>query len=291
MPSALRTPSTPLYAALVAGVAGLTLLAASSVEARPAGTPIAHPADAFDSHEALYRMTLEGKGEDVGIDDLTGVLGLKWERSCEGFTFTEWMTSYFWDFDGNEYWSDIRSTTWESRDRQSYGFSVTDRTNGVVSKSLSGQARWPETPPGEPRIGLIDFNEANEPSIELPAGTAFPSLHLGLLVEAAKAGKASLRRPVFDAVGETQVYDSVATIKPLPDGHASGIKRLDTERAWYMLVSYFLPEAKEPQPNYEVGFVVYENGIVDDLVATYDDELAVRADLTSLDYLPAGGGC
>lgn len=260
-----------------------------------------HPADHFVSHRGLYRMALTHADESTQIDDLTGLLGLEWENSCEGFTFTEWMLSYFWDFEGREFLSDTRSTTWESRDRKDYGFRVTDRTNGEITKKLSGNAKYARQAQRnrlahrdqEPGAGRIEFSEGEEADVDLPAGVVFPTLHLALIDEAARGGTSVLALPVFDALGEARVYTSVAHI--LPYGPSTAVDGAPSLLAGIpsttVLVSYFDPASAEELPEYEVSFRLYANGIVDALTATYNGELGVRADLIELDMMTPVAAC
>lgn len=266
-------------AAVAAGVIGMATAAAA------AGS-LAHPADGFQPHRALYAMELTSSHSSLEIGDLKGLLGLTWENACEGFTFNEWMVTQVFDTEGNSFTSDVRSTTWEARDKRDYGFRVTDRTNGELTDQRSGKAIWAAAKAAGALGGRIEFDDKASPAIDLPPGTVFPTMHLALIVEAAKAGEPSLSLGVFDPAGEARVYHSIAQIRPLKGDVKPLQKALEGLPGWQVVIAYYDVDVHEELPEYEVSLRVFENGVIDQLDATYTDEMTIRAILKEYQPLP-----
>jgi hypothetical protein len=128
----------------------------------------------------------------------------------------------------------------------------------------------------------------------------FPTEHMRLLIEAARAGKTLLEVAVYDGSesGE-KIYQSLSVIGRRiapdikPEDAAAGKDALAGLARWPVTISYFDKTAKkaddepsEQTPIYAITFEMYENGISRSLKLDYGD-FVIDGKMSSLEVKPA----
>jgi hypothetical protein len=184
--------------------------------------------------------------------------------------------------EGGEVTTDFSLTGWEGRDGLRYRFSLINDTGGRRVEEYVGQARLG----GRGKAGKAMLERPPGMTVDLPAGTIFPTEHLALVVSKAKAGASIVAAKVFDGAGEDGLYDVNGVITPAAAAESTGpVAAIKGQRAWRVRMAYFPMAKGADRPEYEVGFRLFENGISDQLLIDYGD-FAMKGELVRLDLSP-----
>ena len=222
------------------------------------------------SHRAVYDLTLLESRASASITDIQGRLVLEWAGDmCEGYTVTQRLVSEMLDTEGGRNVSDLRMTSWEAPDGSSYRFELSHYFNGDVVEEVSGRAS------AAADGGEAVFRAPEELTLELPAGTSFPTQHMVEVLASADQEGRVLEQPVFDGSGLDSLYSTTAFIADWsstgkPSQGAAWPELTDRE-SWKVRIGYFSPERQASVPEYEIGFRLYDNGVSSDLVMDYGD--------------------
>jgi len=237
----------------------------------------------LQSHVGVYELTMSKNRSDSGIAGVSGRLVLRVTDSCDGFAQSQRMVLLTSSADGEEIVRDFNFDSWESGDGTEIRFDSHDTANGKVQSRHTGRADLSAIG-GE---GKVVFTEPEPGELRLDAGTVFPTEHFKILINAAREGRHSVERRVYDGSGPDGVYDAVAWIsKPdTPSRDTAVSEQLGDGNAWNVQLAYFKPATDDFLPEYEIAFRLHENGVASDLVLDYGT-FALNARLTRLDYLP-----
>jgi hypothetical protein len=237
-------------------------------------------------HRAAYVLSL-GTAKTGGIVAIDGAMTVDWQESCEGWTMSQRMRFRVSDADGDTVDNDVSFSSWESRDSDSYRFTMRTLNDGETIEELRGRA----TLAGRGKGGRATFTEPAEEVIELPPGTLFPTLHTLLLIDEARAGRRSWSRPVFDGAtidGAMEVNAVIgATLDPGAAEPGPGIAaQLLAAPSWRVRLAFFrIDDQTGSEPEYETEFRLYANGVGTDFVFDYA-EFSIRGRLERLEALP-----
>ncbi len=266
--------------------AGLVLAGALGTAAARAATIAPVPGINLAPHRAVYELSLL-RGDAVGgVIGLRGRLALEFADACNGFTLNQRIRIQLVNAEGGAVDSDFSLTSWESRDGLRFRFTLKNELNGQVTDKYVGDAALA----GHGKAGRVSYSEPEGLTLDLPAGTIFPTEHLALLIRAAQARRQVVTAQVFDGSAEDGLHEASAFIGArLPPSTAQGllapVKGLS---AWRVRLAYFPTGKAADLPQYEVGFRLFENGISDELVLDYG-EYAIRGTLSLLEMLPDSG--
>lgn len=250
------------------------------------GSPASAAGSGLSPHRAVYVMKMIASDEGSDIASVSGRLVLEWQGSaCEGWVTNQRIVNRMGSKQGDAFVSDFRVSSWEAGDGNAYTFSMIHYINGQTVEEIEGSASRDGASGGEATLTKPD-----DGSITLPGGTVFPTEQIGLMLDAALAGKTVYSVPVFDGSDTEHYFDTTAIIggkgTGTPDGEeADAGGALAGISYWPVQVSYFDPGNNNGLPDYEVAFHVYENGVSTGLVMDYGD-LVIGAELTQLDMLP-----
>ena len=123
-------------------------------------------------------------------------------------------------------------------------------------------------------------------TIQLPAGTLFPSSHTILLIDKAHEGENFLSRQVFDgATDENAVQISAAIgVKVAADDAAVKLSPLLQRPGWRFRLAFFPADASVEKPDYELGMRLLDNGVSREMLIDYG-EYSIRAKLDDIEPL------
>jgi hypothetical protein len=173
--------------------------------------------------------------------------------------------------------SDLRSTSWEDGDGNSYRFKIETRMNETDPQPVDGIAE---------RKGKTVTVKLKQPvaktfTIE---NAVFPTEQVRLIIEAAKQGKSLLELVVYDGSdGGEKVYNTLTVIgqpiagtkAPAKPDPTTGNDTFKSQTRWPVTVSYYDAAAKqdtgEQTPVYAMSFELYEDGVSRSLVLDYND--------------------
>jgi hypothetical protein len=246
-------------------------------------------------HVAIYDLTLKSSRGKRALESVRGRIVYDFSgSSCEGYALQFRQVTELDSGEGKVALSDLRTTTWEEGEGKAFRFKSQNYMNQEQIGEVDGSADREKTG--------VAVNLSKPESKKFEAGrVVFPTEHMRLLIEAARAGKSLLEVDVYDGSESGQkIYHSLSVIghrvepdKKLDDAAAetdslSGLAR------WPVTISYFdsKDEKKgdapsEQTPVYAISFEMYENGISRALRLDYGD-FVIDGKMSSLEVKKTG---
>ena len=167
-------------------------------------------------HRATYEMKLSVARPNSGIVEVNGNMVLETVEACDGWEVKRRIKLTFLRNDGEEFSTDSNFSSYETKDGLELRFSVRNAQNDEIEEELRGKADL-ESQGGK---GRASFTLPENRSFELPTGTLFPTTHLRLIIEHARAGEQSVSYKVFDGARLDGAFQVNAVIgrPPRPTG-------------------------------------------------------------------------
>ena len=242
------------------------------------------------AHRAIYDLSLLSGGGGADFTDVTGKMYLDWSDVCDGWTLTQHVRMIFVGRNGNTIINDFSFSSWESRDGSKFRYTMRSTTNDELNEQVEGRA---QLEPG--RVGGVAlFSKPEESSMELPAGTLFPTEHLFLTIDHAMSGGDNLTRNVFSGTGDDSLNEvsafigpviAPASVRPEESSESRSLTdaRLEGLRSWPVAMAYFPYGKGDHQPEFEVHFQLMENGVSPRMDLDYG-RFAIRGLIDHLEY-------
>lgn len=275
-----RPTALALATVLAALAAGTTAAAAAGAGKAAAG---------LLPHRAVYDMRLGEADDSASVQGVSGRIVTEFSGSvCDGFSTTFRFVSRISDQDGGSRLTDLRTTSYETADGETYQFvsqtfndqTLTEETKGVATRT--------------PDAVVVDLVKPAAKQTTLTGRPLFPTQHIVDLIGAGEDGRTILTAPLYDGgengeklllttavVGQAQSGDDAAA-----EDDAAMVAKLGGARRWPVRLSYF--DAAAPQgeqtPLYEISFLLYDSGVSRRLVLDYGD-FTIVGKLTSLELL------
>ncbi len=271
-----------LFAALAAIPAAPVSLSAAPAASAPAVTSLA-------PHRAIYDLKLLRSQGKRALESVRGRILYDFTgSSCEGYALQFRQVSELDSGEGKVALSDLRATTWEDADAKNFRFNSQNFVDQRQVDSVDGSAER-ETDKVEVKLA-----KPKAKAFGIAKDMVFPTEHMRLIIEAARAGKTILELPVYDGSesGE-KIYSTMTVIghpiapdQKVPTDAAAGKSELAGMTRWPVTISYFDQNAKkaegEQTPVYAIGFELYENGISRALTLDYGD-FVVAGEMSQLE--------
>lgn len=236
-------------------------------------------------HRALYSMALGSTKSNSGVVGATGTMTYVWGETCDGWTVEQRYKLRMQYAESSEVEIISNYVTWESKDGLRYRFNERKMRNGEVDEEVRGEA----TLEGPGKAGSAVFTRPKQQTLELPAGTIFPTAHTILILDRAVAGEQFVSKNVFDGASEetaVQVSAFIGQELKHDSGTDNGPKSPLVERpSWRIRLAFFSADQKSEKPDYELGMRLYDNGVSRDMLLDYGD-FAVKAKLDEIEALP-----
>lgn len=220
-------------------------------------------------HRAFYSMKLGAMRAAAGIIGASGAMYMEWAESCEGWTLTQRIRLKLSNIENRIVETDSSFSSWESKDGLSYRFTVRNMRDGTVIDDLRGRASLERSGMG----GVAAFTRPEGKKLHLPKGAVFPTEHVAQLIDRAQAGDKRMSRIVFDGSSLDGPFEVNAVIGPALEakGEGAGGKALTSRPSWRMRLAFFPVQSSAPEPDYELGVRLFDNGVAGDLVLDYGD--------------------
>jgi len=241
-------------------------------------------------HRAVYDLTLSASRGGTGVVSVAGRMVYDLVGSpCEGYTQNTRLVTRMTHQSGNTTVTDLRSTTWEDAAAKRFRFESTQYRDDKATDSASGEAAR-QSAAEEIKVELT---KPTKRSLFLPAGAYFPIQHTVALIQAARAGKASLRADLYDGSDQGEkVFDTVSALggTRAPGANrklaeVANAERLNGVSGWPVSIAYYEPtsDRTDALPTYEITFWIFENGVSRKLQIDYGD-FALQGDLKEITF-------
>jgi len=267
--------------------AAAVLMAPPAMAQGPAGSIKLAP------HVAVYDLKLTSSRGKRALESVRGRIVYDFSGSdCEGYALNFRQVTELDSGEGKVALSDLRTATWEEADGKSFRFKSQNYMDREQIGDVDGSAdRAKDT---------VAVKLIKPGAKKFDAGTVvFPTEHMRLLIEAARAGKTLVEIAVYDGseTGE-KIYQSLSVIGKRidpdrkPEDAAAGKDALAGMARWPVTISYFDKVEKksddlgEQTPIYAISFELYENGISRALKLDYGD-FVIDGKMTSLEVKQA----
>ncbi|MEZ5925013.1 MAG: cell envelope integrity EipB family protein [Hyphomicrobiaceae bacterium] len=242
-------------------------------------------------HRAVYEISLGKATSAAGITDVRGRLVFEFTGSvCEGFAQNMRFVMEITDREGTAKISDLRSSTWEGADGDTFRFEIenlepdqaadTEKTVGKAVRDTSGQVEIALTKPAHADLTF--------------AGPVyFPLQHTAALIAAAKRGDKRLEALVYDGSDLGQkLFETATAIGNAGAGDESELdgvanaQSLKGQPSWPMTIAYFGTESDlgPGTPEHEMSFRVYPNGVIRSVKLDYGT-LTLDGRLSQIEFL------
>jgi len=266
-------------------------------------SPSAHAAQAADdardgtdvgkgllAHRAVYDIALENASSSSNVSSVSGRLVFEVTgSSCEGFTVNSRFVTEIDDQDGARRVTDLRSSTYESANADSFEFLSRTFTDQRLQQEAKGSAT-------RTKDGLsIALAAPEETTVRVNKTVLFPTEHLISLISAAEADQRIVQADLYDGSEDgRKIYTTTAVLgavseEPVGDDSDGTLAdTIGTTRHWPVNLSYFdlsKGETGELTPVYTLRFMLYENGVSRALTLDYGN-FSLTGKLVELDRLP-----
>ncbi len=249
----------------------VVVLSVLSTAAAPAVTQAA-PAwvGGLTPHRVLYRVSLASTSAASGITGADGATVYRFADGCDGWTVEKQTYLRLRYEGGREVESTWTFVSWESKDGLRYRFRTRHVRDGETVEVLHGTAALE----GRGGAGVVRFFKPADTTIDLPAGTLFPTEHLRALITAAGGGKSPFARVVFEGTSLEEPEEISAVMgklaarerKALAD--AAGLADVP---AWRMRLAFFPLTSRAAVPAFEIDVHYRADGIAGDMRQDFGD--------------------
>ncbi len=243
--------------------------------------PLSATAVDVEPHRAVYKMTLERAQSASGVVGAGGTMLYQWADSCDGWTIEQRYKLRMQYSEQDDAELSISFVTWESKDGTQYRFNVRKLKDGETTEELRGDARVA----ANGGAGEAKFVRPEATAIALAAGTLFPTAHTLALIDAASHGATFLSKNVFDGGTVEGAFEVTGGIGTEHKAEPSAKNPLLRSRWWPIRLAFFPADSQSPQPDYELGMDLQDNGIARELTLDYGN-FVVRAKLESIEPMP-----
>ncbi|MBM3544964.1 MAG: DUF1849 family protein [Alphaproteobacteria bacterium] len=241
-------------------------------------------------HRAVYEMTLDDARSASGVTGIDGRMVFEFTGSeCDGYSLNMRMVTQMTDSQGQINMTDLRSSTWEQSDGQTFRFQSAQYLNDKLGDVTMGRAVR-ETPNSAVKVRLSQPSRAE---LNLTGQVMFPTQHSLALIDAALTGKTLVQARIYDGSEKgRKIYETTALIgkavEPGADNakleEAAKEKGLTEMASWPVSIGYFESTDGDLTPSYQIDFRLYANGVSRDLLIDYGD-FSIHGTLMSLEYL------
>ena len=232
----------------------------------------------FLPHQAVYDLSLQKSRGNAAVNNAKGRILYNFAGSaCEGYTTEFRQVSQLDTGESKSTFSDLRSTSWEDGDGNSYRFKIETRMNDNDAAPVDGIAE---------RSGKTVTVKLKQPKVKTFTieNAVFPTEQVRLIIEAARAGKSLLELVIYDGSDNGEkVYNTLTVIgQPIPGTRAPASPdptttndKFKSQTRWPITVSYYdaatKADAGEQTPVYAMSFELYEDGVSRALMLDYND--------------------
>jgi hypothetical protein len=232
-------------------------------------------------HRAAYTMTFGAARSGSGTVNARGVMLIEFGEACDGWTTIQRVRLDLVTTQGQSVNTESNFSSWESKDSRSYRFTVKNSSGGKTTDEFQGAATL------GPNGGEATY-ETTGKRFPLSPKTLFPTAHAVELIRRAEAGEHTFFNPFFDGATPEGPQEVNVVMGAPASGPSKPLNPLVGGRSWPVRIAYFDADDPKPNPSYEVGLKLFDNGVADSFVLDYG-EFTVNATLERIEPLPKLG--
>ncbi len=239
--------------------------------------PVAMASDLVP-HTAHYGMKLLSARGGSGIEAVSGDMAIRWEGDCSGWTMSNRAVFAVTYTGGDTVRITMDASTWEAAAGDRYTFLVRTLFNDKEAERIEGKAGL------DGNGGIAEFALPKEKTVELPAGTMFPTTHTQLVINAAGETPEIVRATVFDGFtdGGAQFVNAIVGKGLKAVGAAKPVfPELENQSSWRVSLAFFDADTVDAEPNSEIRLKIFRNGIAEMMEMDFGD-FRLMADLKEL---------
>ncbi|MCW5771101.1 MAG: DUF1849 family protein [Rhodospirillaceae bacterium] len=220
-------------------------------------------------HRAIYSLKAKTVEPGSGVADADGAIAYELREECG-----RWLTKHTFILhivrnDARERTVRTDYTSWETKDGLSFGYETKTTTDGRPGEIKSGRATLDRI--GGPGKAIVESKDASG-EVALPAGTDFPTWHVLELIAAARAGKKTAWRHMFDGSNGGKVNGVFAVFAETVPASSIQPAALFSYPALRMNLSFFDPPGEgKDRPSYKVDMTVNEASVTTAMTLLYGD--------------------
>ncbi|MDA1097870.1 MAG: DUF1849 family protein [Proteobacteria bacterium] len=228
----------------------------------------------------VYDLKLDQNRKSPGIDAAKGRMLVELLEDCGGFIFNQGFITNITSSEGNDIVGDMQASVWESRDGRAIRFNLLNRINGKIVEQEQGRADLDSEGAGHAVWRLPKTRE-----LALPTGTLFPIGHNRIVLEHALRDSRGFEIALFDGSYDAGYYLAAVFIGNKTNRkEGEGTKLLARDLiSWPVRLAYYHHDSPLGVPMFEVGYTLYSDGVVDDLILDYP-EFGLTGRLVELEY-------
>ena len=261
------------------GIWGFVLLSACLFNSTAALSQALRPV------RGVYDLKLNQDRDSGSIDTASGRLVVELVEDCGGFILNQGFIPRITSGETSEIIGNMQASVWESRDGRAMRFNVVNKINSAVAEREQGRGDVHQGG-ADAGSGLGVWQLPTTRELALPKGTLFPISYNRAVLRAALAGRRSFETTLFDGSNAAGFYYASVFI-----GDKFGPKRAKRGKllandlpSWPVRLAYFHHDSQIGTPEFEVGFTLYGDGVVDELMLDYPD-FSLIGRLVELQYL------
>lgn len=247
-----------------------------------AGLLLVAPASAADlqGHRANFNLSLLAAGPAAqGVLGVIGRMGVEFDVVCDGYVTRYAMQMLVRDAMAATIESRYTATLWERTDGREMTFETMASFGNQSDSPYAGKGVMGEGSAG----GRVAYDEPGG-TLPLHPGTVYPSEHTRALLDAAANGERLLTQDVFEGgapLNYTTVNSSIGEVLPADSTDPA----LAGRKSWMVREAHFRPGSRTETPEFEIGFRLYEGGLIDNLDFDYGP-FRVGGKLSTVELLP-----
>jgi hypothetical protein len=233
-------------------------------------------------HQAIYVLELGHTRQGGNVSGARGALVMEWVKACSGWTVKQRLKLNITDNSNNMVETESNFSSFESVDGLTYRFTSRNTRAGRVTEDFQGKARLKPGGGG----GGADYSQPKGTRYDLPKGSMFPTQHMVELITAARRGEKLVYRTVFDGAGiDGPLAVSAVLGRHLARATNAWAKEPLTNRpSWRIRLAFFPLKDSKAEPDYELGFRLFDNGVADNFEIDYGT-FSVKARLERIEAL------
>lgn len=235
-------------------------------------------------HHARYNIALKTVKSHSTIRNVSGTLDYEWKPDCSGVA-TSYHFEMLYDY-GDGHVANVSSqiATYEQFEAPRIDFSLERSLDGELIEAFKGYANLED--------GRATYTIPQGVTLDLPAGTLFPTPLLLRLIKGIETHEPFVQAPLFDGSDSEDLLlvnafigAPAVTLNEAED--ALDPMALDSP-AVHTRMAFFLSEDDGMRPDYEMSAIFHKNGVMRNINIEYDD-FSITQDLVGL--TPLEGAC